>query len=183
MTAGLEQLRNRPFELLAAIEARLDTGGGESGTAAGEWTGLVFTLGDRQYLAPRGDVREILEMPGLTRVPRAKHWLLGVANVRGELLPVIDLGRFLGRKETLHRESSRVIVLNDDELPAGFLVDAVGGFRGFKPEHQRHELVDETDDAPARDYLLGAFARDGEQWRVFSLRKLARDPAFRDAGA
>lgn len=183
MIAALEDLRDRPFELLATLDERLGTGGSERGPAGGEWSGLAFTLADRRYLAPREDVREVLEMPGVTRVPGAKPWLLGVANVRGELLPIVDLGQFLGCQGTLHRESSRVVVLNDDELPAGFLVDAVGGFRGFRPEDQCHELADKAHDTRARQYLLGAFVRDSEEWQVFSLRKLARDAAFRDAGA
>jgi twitching motility protein PilI len=184
MEVELRTLADRPFDLLAAIAARLAGGGGIGDTAdvrAEEtaWTGLAFNLGDRQYLAPRNDVREVLEPPAVTRVPGARPWLVGVANVRGDLLPVVDLGRFLGREAGLRTEASRVIVLNDEEIAAGFLVDGVGGFRSFAPADQRHHLVDDA--APAES-ILGAFLRDGTAWRVLSLRKLAGVPAFRDAG-
>lgn len=182
----LHALADRPFDLLAALEARLTAGGETQGrrARAAEWTGLAFDIADRHYLAPRADVREVLEPPTLTRVPGAKPWLLGVANVRGDLLPIVDLPRFLGREASVRTETSRVIVLNDRGFAAGFLVDAVGGFRGFAPEEQRHELVDgSSDDADPADFILGAFVRDGTAWHVFSLRKLAADPEFRDAGA
>lgn len=181
----LSALWEQPFELLLAMEARLRTSGEEQ-TGAGaqrEWMGLGFALGEQQYVAPQDDVREVLEMPKLTRVPRAKPWLMGVANVRGDLLPVLDLGRLLGREQTRLTDDSRVVVLNDDDVPAGFLVDDVVGFRGFSPQDQRHELLtDEPLNEVTQKFLLGAFVRDGTAWRAFSLRQLAVDPVLSDAG-
>lgn len=176
----LRALADRPFDLLVALEARLVASGEARGapSARQEWTGLAFQLGDTHYLAPRADVREVMEPPSVTRVPGARPWLLGVANVRGDLLPVVDLGRLLGGDAAVRTEASRVIVLNDETLAAGFLVDAVAGFRSFSPEDQRHELIGEEES----EFVLGAFVRDGTAWRVFSLRKLAADPVFRDAG-
>lgn len=185
----LRALADRPFDLLVEIEARLVASGGEAGGAraeAREWIGLAFNIGDENYLAPRTDVREVLEPPTVTRVPGARPWLLGMANVRGDLLPIVDLGRLLGRKTSVRTDASRVIVLNDRAITAGFLVDGVSGFRRFAPEDQRHELVDDREegdgDIDPADFVLGAFVRDGGAWRVFSLRKLAADPVFRDAG-
>lgn len=185
----LRALADRPFELLAALEARLIGSGEARMTPAGgaEWTGLAFQLGDEHYLAPRADVREVMESPAVTRVPGARPWLVGIANVRGELLPVVDLARLVTGQPVRRSESSRVIVLNDDAVAAGFLVDGVAGFRSFLPEDQRHELAatparDEDTDADIETFVLGAFVRDGSAWRVFSLRKLAAAPVFRDAG-
>lgn len=181
----LSALWEQPFELLLAMQARLRASGEEhSGVGAqDEWIGLGFTLDGQHYVAPQNDVREVLEMPKVTRVPRAKPWLMGVANVRGDLLPVIDLGCLLGREQTRLSDASRVVVLNDDDVPAGFLVDDVAGFRGFAAQDQRHELLDEEPlNAPMQKFLLGAFVRDGTAWRAFSLRKLAADPVLSDAG-
>lgn len=183
----LGALADRPFDLLAALEARLAASGEAKGvgTKTAEWVGLGFKLGDTNYLAARTDVREVMEPPAVTRVPGAKPWLLGLANVRGDLLPIVDLRRLLSGEAGVRTGTSRVIVLNH-EAPAGFLVDGVGGFRSFAPEEQRHELVDEhpgeSGDADPADFVLGAFVRDGTAWRVFSLRKLADAPVFRDAG-
>lgn len=187
-TAALQALWDKPFELLLALEARLRTSGEQHNTASAQqnWTGLAFVLNKTQYVAPQADVSEVLEVPMLTRVPRARAWLMGVANVRGNLLPVIDLGRLTGSQETQITQitdNSRVIVFNDEEIPAGFLVDNVLGFKNFTVEDQRHELLQED---PMNDLIqkfsLGAFVRDGNAWRVFSLQKLVADPVFRDAG-
>ena len=187
MTAApaLQSLWDKPFELLLALEARLRASGEErtTGSAQNEWTGLAFVLNNAQYLAPQTDVSEVLEVPELTRVPRARPWLMGVANVRGDLLPVIDLGRLTGAEQTHITDNSRVVVLNDEDIPAGFLVDDVGGFKSFAVDDQRHELLaQEPMNDLTQQFLLGAFVRDGNPWRVFSLQKLVADPVFRDAG-
>ncbi|MAA75090.1 MAG: chemotaxis protein CheW [Salinisphaeraceae bacterium] len=185
MTAELKQLKDQPYDLLVAMDRLLEAKSQERGfgSASNEWTGLGFRLREHWYLAPRPDVREVLPPPDFTRVPGSKPWLLGVANVRGDLLPIIDLGLLLGQGEIQASDTLRVVVLNDEEVPAGFLVDDVAGFRGFTPADQHHELVDAMDGHdPDRSPYLGAFSKVGVDWTVFSLRRLAGSSDFRDAG-
>ncbi|HXG28457.1 MAG TPA: chemotaxis protein CheW [Nevskiales bacterium] len=184
MTSELRALRDRPFELLAALEARLQTAAsaGAAGEAQDVWTGLGYRLAGHQLVTPRADVREVLTPPEYTRVPGAKPWLLGIANVRGDLLPLIDLNRLLGGEATAIQRSTRVLVYNADEVPAGFLVDEVAGFRRFNPQDQRHELVPDEGD-PLHPYLLGAFVRDGQLWLAMSLSRLVTSPVFQNAAA
>ena len=66
-----------------------------------------------------------------TRVPGAKSWIKGLANVRGQLLPIIDLRHFLGSGITPITRNTRVLVVNHREIPAGLVVDEVLGFRRF----------------------------------------------------
>lgn len=175
-------LRERPFDLLLALEHRLR--GSRLDVTAGEttsWTGLGFRLDGRWFVAPRDDVREVSVMPKLTRVPGARPWLLGVANVRGNLLPVTDLGQLLGLPRAAESRNQRVLVLNAEGLPAGFLVDEVVGYRQFAPGDQRHELARGA--GTVDPYLLGAFQRDGRDWLVLSLRRLARSESFSHAAA
>ena len=124
----------------------------------------------------------MLPPPEYTRVPGAKPWLLGIANVRGDLLPLIDLRRLLGNDSTPISRTTRVLVYNADQTPAGFLVDEVAGFRRFNPPDQRHELVPDEGDA-LNPYLIGAFVRDGQLWLAMSLSKLVTSPAFQNAAA
>jgi twitching motility protein PilI len=184
MTPELRELRDRPFELLAALEARLQAtaAAGAAGEAQDVWTGLGYRLSGHQLVTPRADVREVLTPPEYTRVPGAKPWLLGIANVRGDLLPLIDLNRLLGGEATAIQRGTRVLVYNADEMPAGFLVDEVAGFRRFNPQDQRHELVPDEGD-PLHPYLLGAFVRDGQLWLAMSLSRLVSSPAFQNAAA
>jgi len=181
MSLDLVELREKPFDLLLELESRIrhsrmDVVAGQ----APAWVGLAFRLRDRWYVAPRDDVREVIVTPRLSKVPGTRSWLLGVANVRGNLLPVTDLGELFGETPVASDRANRVLVFNSERVPAGFLVDEVVGYRQFVPADQRHEL---KDDMPKlAPYLLGAFAREGRPWYVLSLRKLTAAPEFVNAG-
>ncbi len=184
-TASLRTLRDRPFELLAELERRGRSATAVPGEEAGahrEWVGVALRMAGELYLVAREETREVLSVPGtLTRVPGAKVWLKGLANVRGALLPVIDLRQFLGSGTTPLTRNTRLLVVNHREVPAGLLVDEVLGFRRFD-EGEFHG------DAPpmivrCERYLAGVFRRGQEQWPVLSLRLLVENPGFLDAAA
>lgn len=181
MTADLRALRDAPYELLAAMEARVRAARPDIAQRRSEfWLGLGFRLRDRWCVAPRDDVREIITPPPLTRTPGARPWLLGVANVRGSILPVADLALFLGLPRRSETQGGRVLVFNSPRVPVGFLVDEVAGYRQFVAGDQRHELIAEASEhAP---YLLGAFEREGQPWLAFSFNKVAQSPEFAHAG-
>lgn len=181
MNPDLSALRDEPFDLLAALDQRLQEA--KLDLAAGDaqfWTGLGFRLGEHWLVTPREDVREVIVPPPLTRVPGARPWLLGVANVRGSLLPVCDLRRLLGEEHNTLARKSRIMVYNSDRVPAGFLVDEVAGYRQFTVAEQRRELVD--DSGPLNPYLLGGFVREAQPWLALSLHKVAASDAFNRAG-
>ena len=119
--------------------------------------------------------------PGLTRVPGAKSWVKGIANVRGQLLPILDLRQYLGSGVTPNTRNVRVIVVNHREVPAGLLVDEVLGFRRFSES----EFAGDAPPTVVRceRYLAGAFKRGPEQWPVLSLRQLVESPSFQEAAA
>ncbi|MBI3186159.1 MAG: purine-binding chemotaxis protein CheW [Myxococcales bacterium] len=98
---------------------------------------LVFVLEGERYAVPIGKVREILRVPPLTEIPRAPSSLLGVMNLRGDVLPVYDLKMRLklsgqpprvagppSEVEPLPR-AARVLVVHGPDGDAGVLVDAV----------------------------------------------------------
>lgn len=165
------------------LAGQLRANASESGAVADEdaWVGLGFRIAECWFLVPRSDVREVLRPMPYTRIPGARPWLFGVANVRGNLLPLIDLPLFLGLETAVIGRSTRLLVFSDDTVPAGFMVDEVAGFRRFNVVDQRHELV--VDAAGwAVPYLLGTFVREGQEWPVFSLLKLVHSPEFQNAG-
>lgn len=180
MSAELRALRDDPFELLLLLEhklraAKLDIAAGQAQT----WTGLGFRIGKTWLATPKEDVREVIVPPKPTRVPNAKPWMHGVANVRGELLTIVDLRHFLGLEAAAEGRAQRVLVFNSERVPAGFLVDEVAGYRQFSPTEQRNEMKDEAQ--PFTPYLLGAFVRDGQPWLAMSLHKVAQSDAFTHA--
>ncbi|MEQ1438660.1 chemotaxis protein CheW [Fontimonas sp. SYSU GA230001] len=173
-------MRGDPFGLLLELEsllraARMDAAAGEAQT----WTGLGFRIGPTWLVAPRDDVREVLPPPSTTRVPNARPWLRGMANVRGELLAIVDLAGVLGLAASEHHRLQRILVVNSKEVPVGLLVDEVAGYRQFTPGEQRIELAAQSQ--PYTPYLLGAFVHEGQPWLAFSLHKLVQGEAFRSA--
>jgi twitching motility protein PilI len=180
--APLAELRERPFELLREMERRAWRFAVEEGEAAGarEWVGIGFKLGGQCFLAPREEVREVMACPpGLARVPGTKPWVAGMANLRGQLLVVVDFQAFLGGAATRIGRDTRILVINHRELGAGLLVDEVLGFRRF-PESAR-SAVPEGLALRCERYLDGAFSQPEQPWPVFSLTALGESPEFMKA--
>lgn len=182
---ALQQLRDRPFELLAALERRgraASAAPGEEASGGREWVGVALRMAGELYLVAREETREVLSVPSqITRVPGARSWIKGLANVRGSLLPIIDLRQFLGSGTTPMTRNTRVLVVNHREVPAGLLVDEVLGFRRFAETEFSGETLPTV--VRSERYLAGAFRRDQEQWPVLSLRLLVENPGFLDAAA
>lgn len=181
-TEALVALRGQPFELLLGLEEVI-LGAGPGGRRAGEnvWVGVAFRLGDYNLICSRAEIREVITWPGATRVPRAQPWLMGLANVRGQLVPITDLARWAGLGDVARLRVSRVIVVNHPEIPAGLLVDQVVGFRRFTQQDSGAQVSGLPE--LLTPYLLGAYARDDETWAVLSLRDLVESEAFLQAAS
>jgi twitching motility protein PilI len=181
----LRSLRDRPFELLREIDrrARIAAQGQPEAVASGaEWVGVAFRLGGEAFLIAREETREVLAYPAsVTRVPGARAWIRGLSNVRGQLLPVVDLRSFLGAGATTVSRSSRVLIANHREIPAGLVVDEVMGFRRFYDSEFSSDLPPTL--LRCERYLAGAFRRGAEVWPVFSVRALLESPQFMQAAA
>jgi twitching motility protein PilI len=182
---SLSELRDDPYELLRQMEARSRLG--QAASAGGdaesvEWVGIGFLLGNERFLVQRGQVREVMMLPALmTLVPGSKDWVAGLANLRGQLLPIIDLREFLGAGSTEHTRASRVLVAENDELLVGILVDEVYGFRRFSQTEFTSELPDLK--LRCERYLDGACVRGADTWGVFSMEKLLAAAEFQQAAA
>ena len=182
---SLKSLAGRPFELLQEMERRSRAavaGAGDTGTQRSEWVGVGFRVGEDTFVASRDEVREVLMVPDtVTRVPGARRWLTGIANLRGQLLPLVDLQWLLGGGRTERDRNTRVISVSHRDVSAGLLVSEVSGFRRF--------VDGEYDDAtPNTDircdaYLAGVFRRSGESWPVFAIDRLLESDLFLQAAA
>lgn len=181
-STALRQLRDRPFELLLELErrARAAAAGQRDGAAGQEWIGVAFRIAGETFLVARDETREVIGMPApITRVPGARSWICGIANLRGQLLPIIDLKQYLGSGETAPTRNTRVLVVNHREVPAGLVVDEVVGFRRFD-EREFHAEPPPTIVRCER-YLAGAFRRGTEAWPVMSLKALVESATFLQA--
>jgi twitching motility protein PilI len=184
-TAELRSLRDRPYELLRELDRRARStaqGKPEAAVSGAEWVGIAFRLGGEAFLLAREETREVMSYPATaTRVPGAKGWVRGLSNLRGQLLPVIDLRAFLGSGATTVTRATRVLVANHREIPAGLMVDEVMGFRRFYASEFSADLPPTL--LRCERYLAGAFKRGAEVWPVFSVRTLLESQPFLQAAA
>ncbi len=169
----------QPIDILRDIERRSRANAAplpQQQDIAEEWVGIGFRVMDFRLLAPLGEVTEILTMPKLSRVPGVKPWVLGIANVRGTLLPVMDLAGFLHGRRTPLTKRSRVLVLNQHGVVAGLLVDDVLGLRHFEKESRLNRMP--SPDMVVLPYLECAYQDEEQYWGVFSMNRLAQSPLF-----
>ena len=141
---------------------------------------VTFRLDDETYALDVGNAREIVEAPRLTRMPNAPAWIRGVMNLRGSVVPVIDLKQKFDMGTTeITRHSCVLLVefmLNEEPFVIGVLVDAV---------LEVFELAPETIEPPpkfgarySQKYLRGMGRRNN---RVFVI--LDADKVFSDTNA
>ena len=182
---SLRSLRDRPFELLKELEKRsraVSTGTVAETSVGREWVGVAFRMGGETFLVAREETREVLGYPAaITRIPGAKVWVKGLANVRGQLLPMLDLRQFLGSGATTSGRNTRVVVVNHRDIPAGLMVDEVLGFRRFAETEFNAEAPPTV--IRCDSYLAGAFRRGGEVWPVLSLKSLVESQSFLQAAS
>ena len=143
------------------------------------WDGIVFNLMSTPVVAQLSDIREILNLPSsITHVPGTRNWMLGIANIRGNLLPITDLQVFLGGKPIAIGKRSRVLVMEHEGARIGLLVGGVQGILHFKPDQR---VADHAIPGALAKYSTEAYMVAKESWPVFDVRLLAEDPEFQMA--
>ncbi|MEO8936308.1 MAG: chemotaxis protein CheW [Burkholderiaceae bacterium] len=91
---------------------------------------LGLQIGPHRLLVDLADAGEILVVPDITPVPLTKSWYLGLANVRGNLLGIVDLSLFAGGPATPLDKESRILAFSTDlHFSAGILVSRMLGLR------------------------------------------------------
>ena len=168
-----------PFELLLDVEQKCQLTAASLPSAVDteeKWVGVGFRVGDDKLIADMSEVEEILDLPEVTKVPGVKSWVVGVANVRGSLLPIMDLKGYLLGEDILNRKKGRVIVIDYKGFSTGLIVDEVYGMRHFL-------IRDQIDDEPnvhenISQYVENMFKSEGESWPVFSFENVVKDEEF-----
>ncbi|MFA9381047.1 MAG: chemotaxis protein CheW [Acetanaerobacterium sp.] len=137
---------------------------------------LTFLLDDQSFAVPISDVVQIIGIQPITPIPELPDYAKGIINLRGSILPVIDLNLRFGREETQYSERTCIIVINIFSVYMGFIVDA----------------VDEVTDIPAQDikpppkvsreessnYISGIGKRDIRVTLVLNTARILSDTAF-----
>ena len=173
-----------PFAMLLDFEQRSlahVAGLPEQFDAPGLWRGVGYRVGERRLASAFDEVVEILPMPQITPVPGAQAWMLGVGNVRGSLLPIVDLKQFLEGERTVLHETQRVLIVRQPDGDVAVTIDELFGQRSFHDEEriEAEALVE----GRYGHFVERTYRFADQDWGVFSLSKLARTPEFRQAAA
>ncbi|MCR5030365.1 MAG: chemotaxis protein CheW [Selenomonadaceae bacterium] len=96
---------------------------------------VAFKLRKEEYGFNILNVKEIKGLTDITRVPFASDFIKGVINLRGSVLPVIDLKKRLGLQDMEYTDDTRIVVVREDDLEVGMIVDAVTGVITLNGEH------------------------------------------------
>ncbi len=110
---------------------------------------VVFSLADEHYAVDIGEVWEINTVPEITRIPRAPQFIEGVINLRGEIVPIMDLRKRLGLPARPHDRETRIMVVQSVHNRLGLIVDSVREVMkipedAIEPVGQFGALIDEA---------------------------------------
>ena len=86
---------------------------------------VTFSIGEEEFGVNILKVQEIIRTMEITKVPRAPDFVEGVINLRGKVIPIIDLRRRFGLAPRGHDKNTRIIVIEINNIIVGFVVDAV----------------------------------------------------------
>lgn len=108
---------------------------------------IGFIVGDEEFAIPILNVREIVKPTEYTRIPRTPEYVLGVFNLRGNILPLIDLRQKFGlAAQAFDSEHTRFLVMSYKDQFIGFVIDKLTEAFHLKEEEIDHTITQETKD-------------------------------------
>ena len=88
---------------------------------------ILFGLEKTLFALPLASALEIGHQPEITRLPNLPNWVLGISNIRGEIISLINLKVFLGIPSSGAKADSRFIIIHNQEITVGIIVDKIMG--------------------------------------------------------
>jgi purine-binding chemotaxis protein CheW len=132
---------------------------------------LEFRLSQECYALETRHVQEVCPLKELTPLPCTPAFVLGIVNVRGRILPVLDLKQFFGLPEQGLTDLHRIILVRGNDLELGLLADVIVGLRSVPADNLQPSLPTLT--GIRSDYLKGVTA---ERLIVLDLDRILSDP-------
>ncbi|HKJ17713.1 MAG TPA: chemotaxis protein CheW [Xanthomonadales bacterium] len=175
---------NIAFAKLLEYEERSESfapGQGQGRGPSGEWSGVTFRMGEARLACDNERIQEILSFPQSTPVPGSKPWILGLANVRGALLTIVDLGWFVTGKRSSITVRSRLLSSQLQKAPVGLLIDEVYGQRHFLDQDAMDAEVEE--DSPLSGLISKKHQVGSETWHELDLDQLFTSQEFLNGAA
>ena len=136
---------------------------------------LGVVIGGKNVLINLQEISETLPMMDIQRVPLVKPWFLGVANVRGVLYAINDLGQMLENTFTTLSSNARLVMVSESVTSnVAFVVDKMIGLRKLDEMQVREEAVDESVCLKTQSYQ----DVENQIWHMLDCDKLVRSKEF-----
>jgi len=136
---------------------------------------LTFRISDERYAVPLDRVIEIVRMQQINRVPNVPEYVRGLINLRGRVVPVMDVRLRLGLGPREYDDRTCIIVLRDGTLVVGAVVDRVTGVVDIAPD-RIESMSASTTTASARAFIHALARLDHGVEILLDVTKLVRDP-------
>ncbi|MBF0494031.1 MAG: purine-binding chemotaxis protein CheW [Candidatus Omnitrophica bacterium] len=137
---------------------------------------VVFTLCDKEYGVNISEVREVIRLRAITRIPEVSNFVEGVIALRGAVIPLVNLRAKLGMEKSGILKSSRIIITQVDSHDVGLIVDSVSDVISLDPAN----ITPPDEMLKGARYLVGV-AKKGERLIVImDIGKLFSDDISSD---
>lgn len=142
---------------------------------------VVFAMAKELYGVAIESVHEIVKVPDITQVPDAPGYFVGVINLRGKIIPVIDLRKRLSLQGQERTKSSRVLITENERRLVGLLVDAVSEVLKVPPDavEEPPEMISSI----GVQYITGVVKREPRLIIVLELQKVLSIEDMKNIGA
>lgn len=130
---------------------------------------VVFQLADEEYAVDIGQSKQIIKVSKITPVPNTPDYVRGVINLRGQIVPVVDLRKRFGIEGTVEKE--KIITIEYDDMLIGLLVDDIEEVMWYDVEKEL-ESAPEIDSAVRQDYIKGIVKKGKRLIVLIDLEKL-----------
>jgi len=130
---------------------------------------VIFKLGKENYAIDISVVKTIEKLINFTRVPNSEEYITGVINLRGEVIPIINLRKKFGLNNEFENENSRIIITSDNNISVGLLVDS-----SSEVIYLNNDDIDNPPDLNNDDneYIKGIGKKDEELYLIIELEKI-----------
>lgn len=129
---------------------------------------VIFDLNDQKYAIPVLNTQEIIKMVDVTPVPRTDHYVEGVINLRGRIVPVINLNQRLGLPVNEPTRDTRIVVVEKDDASVGMIVDKVQEVGRYSDE----EVEEPESVMRDNEFITGVIKKEDALWLLLRLDKV-----------
>lgn len=139
----LKEMRDEYWQGLEAVEEALEE----------QLECVTFTLGGETYAFETIHAAEVLRIPRLVKIPKVQELIVGVFNLRGEIVAAMDIRPLLGLPQLPFGPSGRIIVVKGEKFHTGLLVESIKGVAALPLD--TFEVAVKSLSGAQRDYLRG----------------------------